>query len=89
MAMVRRILTVAAFVTALTLAGSAAAHATETQVFRGEGSSSFGPGMAYHYAWADALGQAGDAGYGTEQCHVVDSEDFWPIVVYVYLECSR
>lgn len=89
MAMVRRILAVATFVTALTLAGATAAHAVETQVFRGQGSSSFGPGIAYHYAWGDALGQARDAGYETEQCHVTGSEDFWPIVVYVYLECSR
>lgn len=87
--MIRRILAVGALVIALTLAGSTAAHATETQVFRGEGSSSFGPGIAYYYAWGDALGQAADAGFESEQCHVVDSEDRWPIVVYVYLECTR
>lgn len=89
MAMVRRVLAVGALVVALTFAGSTAAQARETQVFRGEGSSSFGPGIAYYYAWGDALGQAEDAGFTTDQCEVVDSEDFWPLVVYVYLECTR
>ncbi|MGN9911204.1 hypothetical protein ACTMTJ_26975 [Phytohabitans sp. LJ34] len=85
----RRVLAVLALVVGLTLAGSSAAHAVETRVFRGEGTSSFGPGIAYYYALGDALGQAGDAGFESEQCHVVDSEDFWPMVVYVYLECTR
>ena len=87
--MFRRVLAVGALVAGLTLVGPTAAHAMETQVFRGEGSSGFGPGIAYYYALGDALGQAGDEGFESAQCHVVDSEDFWPIVVYVYLECTR
>lgn len=87
--MIRRVLTAGALAVALTLAGTTAAHATETQVFRGEGYSSFGPEFAYYYALGHALSQAQDRGFESEDCHVVDSMDFWPAVVYVYLECTR
>lgn len=89
MDMVRRLAVAGALAVALLSLGSTAAHATDTQVFRGEGSSSFGPGFAYEYARADALAQARDEGFEYEQCHVVDTEDWWPIVVYVWLECTR
>jgi hypothetical protein len=87
--MIRRFLAVGTLAVALTLAGTTAAHATETQVFRGEGSSSFGPDFAYYYALAHALSQARDRGFESEDCHVVDTMDWWPAVVYVYLECTR
>lgn len=89
MDMVRRLLTVGALVVALTFVGTTAAQATDTRVFRGEGSSSFGTEIAYYYALGDALVQAGDEGFESAQCHVVDTEDLWPYVVYVYLECTR
>jgi hypothetical protein len=87
--MVRQILAVGVFTAALLISGTTAAQAADTQVFRGEGYSSFGPDMAYQYARADALGQARDAGYGSADCQVVDVVDFWPIVVYVDLECAH
>jgi hypothetical protein len=87
--MVGRILAASVFTAALLVSGATAAQAAETQVFRGEGSSSFGPKMAYYYALADALGQAEDAGFGSADCHVINTVDFWPIAVYVDLECAH
>jgi hypothetical protein len=77
------------FTAALLVSGTTAALAADTQVFRGAGYSSFGPTMAYHYARADALGQAADAGFGSADCHEINVVDVWPIVVYVDLECAH
>jgi hypothetical protein len=87
--MVRRVLAVGVFTAALLFSGVTAAQAAGTQVFRGEGSSSFGPEIAYHYALADALGQAKNAGFESADCHVINTIDFWPIAVYVDLECAH
>lgn len=87
--MVRRLLAAGVFTAALLIPGPGAALAADTQVFHGEGSSSFGPKMAYYYALADALGQAADAGFDSADCHVIDTVDFWPIAVYVDLECTH
>jgi hypothetical protein len=86
--MVRRILAASTLAVALAVAGATPAHASETRVFRGEGSSSFGPDFAYYYALGHALHQAQASGFESEDCHVVDSDDYWPAVVYVYLECT-
>ncbi|MDR7275724.1 hypothetical protein [Catenuloplanes atrovinosus] len=64
-----QILAGAAMVAALGLPGVAAG---EPQTFVGEGSSSFG--LAYVYARADALRQAGWAGYTSAECVETDSD---------------
>lgn len=73
---------------ALVLSGTTAAHASQTQQFRGEGSSSFG--LAYYYALGDALSQADAAGYTSDECTVVDSF-VWPggFDAWVVLQCTR
>ncbi|MDG4828974.1 hypothetical protein O7627_06585 [Solwaraspora sp. WMMD1047] len=86
--MVRRILAAGTLAVALTVVGAIPAHASETRVFRGEGSSSFGPDFAYYYALGHALRQAQGNGFESADCHVVDSDDYWPVVAYVYLECT-
>ncbi|AVT32102.1 hypothetical protein C6361_24505 [Plantactinospora sp. BC1] len=65
---------------------SAAANADETRQFRGEGYSSMG--LAYDWAYGQALGRARDAGF--TDCEVIDSYT-WPggYEAWVLLECSR
>ncbi|MCA2219085.1 hypothetical protein [Jidongwangia harbinensis] len=87
--MVRRMLAVGVFAAAVLISGTTAARAADTQVFRGEGHSGFGPEIAYHYARADALAQARDAGFGNADCHEINVVDSWPLIVYVDLECTR
>ncbi|MEO3923238.1 hypothetical protein ABGB07_05065 [Micromonosporaceae bacterium B7E4] len=63
-----------------------AANADETRQFRGEGYSSMG--LAYHWAYGQALGRARDAGF--TDCLVIDSYT-WPggYEAWVLLECTR
>jgi hypothetical protein len=64
----------------------AAANADEARQFRGEGYSSMG--LAYHWAYGQALGSARDAGF--TDCQVIDSYT-WPggYEAWVLLECTR
>jgi hypothetical protein len=87
--MVRRILAASALTAALLISGTTAAQAADTQVFRGEGHSGFGPEFAYQYARADALAQARDVGFDYEDCQVINVDDHWPLVVYVDLQCEH
>lgn len=87
--MVRQLVTsllLGASVAAFGVTPAAATEAVETRQFKGEGSSSFG--LAYYYAYQDALGQAEAAGFG--DCQVVDTFT-WPsgTSVWVWLECTR
>ncbi|GAB7039014.1 MULTISPECIES: hypothetical protein [Catenuloplanes] len=66
--------------------GFAGVPAGEPRTFVGEGSSSFG--LAYVYAQADALRQAGWAGYDAAECVETDSV-VWPggYTATVWYEC--
>jgi hypothetical protein len=68
------------------LGGGAVANAAETRQFRGEGYSSMG--LAYHWAYGQALNRARDAGF--TDCEVIDSYT-WPggYEAWVLLECTR
>ncbi|MEV6802326.1 hypothetical protein AB0M91_28850 [Micromonospora rifamycinica] len=67
-------------------AAEAGGSTVETRQFSGEGSSSMG--LAYYYAYQQALGKAADAGFG--DCVLIDSYE-WPggFNVWVLLECTR
>ncbi|MBF9134639.1 hypothetical protein I0C86_37775 [Plantactinospora sp. S1510] len=66
--------------------GGATASAAEIRQFRGEGYSSMG--LAYDWAYGQALGRARDAGF--TDCEVIDSYT-WPggYEAWVLLECTR
>jgi hypothetical protein len=81
-----RFLVACVIAVAVALAGTAPAYATDTRRFRGEGDSSMG--LAYWYAYMDALHQADVAGYS--DCVQVDSYTSpgrtW---AWVVVECTR
>ncbi|MEE6311930.1 hypothetical protein V1634_34385 [Plantactinospora veratri] len=63
-----------------------AANADETRQFRGEGYSSMG--LAYDWAYGQALGRARDAGF--TGCEVIDSYTSpGGYEAWVLLECTR
>jgi hypothetical protein len=72
----------------LTFAGAAAPHDAQARQFTGEGSSD--KGLAYDYAWFDALSKAETAGYSYAECVVVSSV-VWPggFDATVTIECTR
>lgn len=85
--MTSRMVAATLLVASVAVLGSAtAANADETRQFRGEGSSS--KGLAYYYAYADAMRQAQNAGF--TDCVEIDSY-IWPsgYDAWVLVECTR
>ncbi|MEN3615347.1 hypothetical protein AAH979_38315 [Plantactinospora sp. ZYX-F-223] len=85
--MLIRIVTSALLTASIVVLGTGTvASAVETGQFRGEGYSSMG--LAYHWAYGQALGRARDAGF--TDCEVIDSYT-WPggYEAWVLLECTR
>ncbi|MEU7957161.1 hypothetical protein [Micromonospora humida] len=80
------LLSVSAAVLGAAPPAAASGSAVETRQFSGEGSSSMG--LAYYYAYQQALMKADDAGFG--DCVLIDSYT-WPggFDVWVLLECTR